>query len=176
MPVCSLSAITQQIEAKPPGLSGHRYEPRPIHFLGASTTPAGRHVKSYAIMAAGHGDKLPEAGIEASWQALTAALPACPTARDSHGVAILTMHLGLQGFWVLIDWWANDDVLMHRHLHAPVDRPAELRDAATEGFGPCVWELAVQAHEHRAWLQHVLANPNGPNMREYLEDGLTAVM
>ena len=65
---------------------------------------------------------------------------------------------------------------MHRHLRAPVDSFADLQDAAAEGFGPCIWELAVQAHERQAWLQHVLANPNGPDLDAYLKDGLTALM
>ena len=132
-------------------------------------------MKNYAIMAAGHGDTLPTSGVEAAWQALTAALPVHSATHDSHGVAVLTMHLGLQGFWVLIDCWAYGDVLMHRHLRAPVDSFAGLRDAATEGFGPCVWALAVQAHERQAWLRHVLANPHGPDLGSYLEDGLTTL-
>lgn len=167
--------MSRQIETQLPGLSGYRYEPRPIRFLGVRTTPAGWNVKNYAIMAVGHGDTLPKVGVEAAWQALTAALPV-HSAHDSHGVAVLTMHLGLQGFWVLIDWWAYGDVLMHRHLRAPVDDVTNLQDAAADGFGPCVWELAVQAHERRAWLQHVLANPQGPDLGAYLKDGLTALV
>ena len=143
--------MSRQIETQPPGLSGYRYEPRPIRFIGVSTTPAGWSVKNYAITVAGHHD----------------ALPVHSATHNSHGVAILTMHLGLQGFWVLIDWWAYGDVLMHRHLRAPVDNFTDLQDAAAEGFGPCVWELAVQAHERRAWLQHVLANPQGSDLGKY---------
>ena len=84
------------------------------------------------------------------------------------------MHMGLQGFWVLVDWWAYGDVLMHRHFRAPVERPDDLRDAAADGFGPCVWELAVQAHERGAWLRHVLARRGGPDLAAYLRDGLDA--
>ncbi len=87
-----------------------------------------------------------------------------------------TIHLGLKGLWVLIDWWAYGDVLMHRHLHAPVTDPGALQDVSTEGFGPCVWELTVQAHERRASLEHMLARPQGPDLQAYLDDGLTAVV
>ena len=144
--------MSRQIETQLPGLGGYRYEPRPIRFLGVSTIPDGWNVKSYVIMVAGHSDAFPEAGTETAWQALAAALPAHSATGDSHKVAILTMHLGLQGFWVLIDWWAYGDVLMHRHLRAPVGNFANLQNVAAEGVGPCVWELAVQAHERRAWL------------------------
>lgn len=99
----------------------------------------------------------------------------CPAdAGDRHGVAVPTMHMGPQGFWVLVDWWANGDVLMYRHMRAPVERPDDLRDAAADGFGPCVWELAVQAHERGAWLRHVLTRRGGPDLAAYLRDGFDA--
>lgn len=119
---------------------------------------------------------IPEIAAQAAERAAGTALPLLPGAHASHGAAVLTMHMGLQGFWVLVDWWAHGDVLMHRHLRAPVEQPGALRDAAPEGFGPCVWELAVQAHERHAWMRHVLVNPRGPDMDAYLVDGLTAVM
>lgn len=71
---------------------------------------------------------------------------------------------------------AHGDVLRHRHLHASVDDLTDLQDAAAEGFGPCVWEFAVQGHERRAWLRHVLANLQGPDLDAYLEDRLAALV
>ena len=168
--------MEQQSEAGVLGLGTYRYEPRPIRFLGVSSTPGEWHVKRYAITVAGHGGALPETAAEACWQASTDALPAAPTGRGGHGMAVLTMHMGLQGFWALLDWWAHNDIPMHRHWRASADDPAALRDAAADGFGPCVWELAVQAHERRAWLRHVLANPAGPDLRDYLKDGLTGMV
>ena len=167
--------MSKQIETQLPGLFGYRYELRPIRFLGVSTTPSGWNVKSYAITVADLGGTLPDKGVELAWQALIAALSVPSDTKDGHGVAILTMHLGLRGFWVLVDWWASGDMLMHRHLRAPVDSLSDLRDVSAEAFGPCVWELAVQAHERRAWLEHVLARPQGPDLPAYLRDGLTAL-
>ena len=131
-------------------------------------------MKRYAITVARHGGVLPNDATAASEAALEEALPAGCRDGEAHGVAIQTTHLGLEGLWVLVDWWAFGDVLMHRHFHAPVDRPVELRDVSGQGFGPCVWELAVQAHERDAWLRHVLAAPAGPDLPAYLTDGLTA--
>ncbi len=168
--------MSQQSEASPSVLSGYRYEPRSIRFLGVSTLLAGWSVKSYAITVAGHDPALPEVGVAAAWHTLSEMLPLASAGHESHGVAIQTMHLGLKGFWVLVDWWAYGDVLMHRHLHAPVTDPGALQDMSAEGFGPCVWELAVQAHERRAWLEHMLARPQRPDLQAYLEDGLTAVV
>lgn len=154
------------------GLAGYVYEPRPIRFLGAAQTGGGWHVKRYAIAAAGR--RVADGAAEAAWRTAEAVLPLPADAGERHGVAVLTMHMGLQGFWVLVDWWAHGDVLMHRHMRAPVEQPGDLRDAAADGFGPCVWELAVQAHERGAWLRHVLARRGGPDLAAYLRDGLDA--
>ena len=168
--------MAHQASLVPPGLQGYTYEPRPISFLGTTRTQARWRVKQHAITLAGRKGAMAEAAVQAAQQAAELALPRPPGADGSHGVAVLTMHMGLQGFWVLVDWWAHGDVLMHRHLRAPVERPEALRDAAADGFGPCVWELAVQAHERQAWLRHVLANPQGPDVEAYLADGLTTVI
>lgn len=156
------------------GLVGYVYEPRPIRFLGVEGTGSGWRVKRYAIAAAGR--RVTDEAAGAAWRAAEASLPRPPDAEGRHGVAVLTMHMGLQGFWVLVDWWAYGDVLMHRHLRAPAERPDSLRDAAADGFGPCVWELAVQAHERAAWLRHVLTRRGGPDLPGYLRDGLDAVV
>lgn len=156
------------------GPSGYVYEARPIRFLGAASTGGGWRVKRYTIAAAGR--RVVEEAADAAWRTAEAVLPRPPDAEDRHGVAVLTMHAGLQGFWVLVDWWAYSDVLMHRHFRAPAERPRELRDVAADGFGPCVWELAVQAHERAAWLRHVLTRRGGPDMPAYLRDGLDAVV
>ncbi len=137
--------MTHQASAVPPGLHGYTYEPRPICFLGTIHTQAGWRIKRYAITLAGRKGMIPEIAAQAAERAAGTALPLLPGAHASHGAAVLTIHMGLQGFWVLVDWWAHGDVLMHRHLRAPVEQPEALRDAAPEGFGPCVWELAVQA-------------------------------
>lgn len=157
----------------PPGLQDYRYEARPIRFLGVRRASAWQ-VKRYAITTPGGGGRLPEEAAAAAWDALASTLPADLAAGRSQGAAILTMHAGRQGFWVLVDWWAFGDILMHRHFRAAADRPVDLRDVSGEGFGPCVWELAVQAHERHAWLEHVLANPAGPDLSAYLLDGLSA--
>lgn len=33
----------------------------------------------------------------------------------------------------------------------------------------CVWEIGIIDFERRAWLEDVLANPNGPDVERYLE-------
>ncbi len=156
------------------GLEGYTYEKRPIEFLGTGQGPGDWHVKAYSITVAGDCAFLPAGAVEAARRMATAILIEPSALADSHGVAILTMHLGLQGFWVLLDWWAHGDSLMHRHFRAPVEEPAALTDVSAEGFGPCVWELAVQAYEREAWLRHVLLRTETPDLGGYLGDGLSA--
>jgi len=36
--------------------------------------------------------------------------------------------------------------------------------------------IAVQVHERQAWIDHVLANPAGPNIKAYSKAGLTGAI
>lgn len=172
----SLRRMAHQAIPVLPGLQDYTYEPRLISFLGATRSETGWYMKRYVITLASKKGAMADAAVQAAERAAGVALPLPRGAGASHGVAVLTMHMGLQGFWVLVDWWAHGDVLMHRHLCAPAEQPEALHDAAPEGFGPCVWELAVQAHERQAWLRHVLVNPGGHDVDAYLADGLTAMV
>ena len=113
--------------------------------------------------------------IEAARVFGAALLDAVPERDADAGIAFLTIHFGLAGIWLLVGWWQGD-VVRHRHLRAPFDDLARLRDVAPEHYGPCVWELAVQARERTAWIAHVLADPAKPNFETYLADGMSATV
>ena len=83
------------------------------------------------------------------------------------------MHVDAGGIWLLLDWWSEGDRLLHRELRASIDNPTRFVDGGPHPVGRSVWDLAVQAHERAAWLRHVLANPDGPDLKAYLADGLT---
>jgi hypothetical protein len=82
----------------------------------------------------------------------------------NHGVAILTVHEGQHGDYVLIDWWSDNDILRHHNYGAP--KGGEM---AHQWPGPasCVWELAIIGFERAAWIEHVLS-PVGPDLASYL--------
>lgn len=156
----------------PASLRTYRYAPRTIAFQGVRD--AGRwRVKVTVITVRGRAEHFPDV-IEGAWAEAERLLGAVPDNERDCGVACLTIHLGRAGVWLLLDWWIDGDMTMHRHLHAPIDDPTRFIDCASRHLGPCVWELAVQAHEREAWLRHVLANASGPDLDAYCADGMTA--
>lgn len=161
------------MEPAPASLHAYVYRPRAVAFQGVRA--AGRwQLKTTVITVRGRAAHFADIIAGAGEQAdrLLAAIPAGPDA----GVAQLIVHIGTGGVWLLLDWWSEGDVLMHRHFHATLDDPTRFTDVAPHHLGPCVWDLAVQAHEREVWLRHVLANPNGPDLAAYLGDGLTATL
>jgi hypothetical protein len=137
------------------------YRPRPIRALGLERAGPWR-VKLYGIAAKAEQPRA--ALLEATRAALATELP-----DEGYGVAFAIAHDGGDGCYVLLDWFANENEIHQRLLWAPLDRPGELTAYTGDGIG-CVWELAVTDHERRAWLRHVLANPDGPDLEAYLAD------
>ncbi len=158
----------------PPSLARYRYKPRAVAFQGARVVGRWR-VKCTVVTVRGQAAHF-DHEIEAAWAQAEALLAAVPERGVDAAVAFLTIHVGLAGVWLLLDWWEEGDVLRHRHFLAPIDNPTHFIDVGPEHYGPCVWELAVQAHEREAWLRHVLANAGGPDLEAYLADGMTAVV
>ena len=84
-------------------------------------------------------------------------------------MGFVVIHRAADYAFVLIDWWSGQNELRQHLLSAPLDRPGELAPHPSPAIG-CVWELAVVDFERRAWLRHVLDNPNGPDLEAYLDD------
>jgi hypothetical protein len=59
-----------------------------------------------------------------------------------------------------------------RMFSAPAGRPDDLAPHDSAAIG-CVWELAVTDFERRAWLAHVLAPADGPDLAGHLAQELT---
>lgn len=165
--------MTVSVLPVPASLAQYRYTPRAVAFQGVR--PVGRwRVKCTAITVRGRAAHFADV-FDAAWTKAETLLAAMDGGADA-GVASLIVHVGTGGVWLLLDWWEQGDMLMHRHFHASIDDPARFTDVAPQHVGPCVWELAVQAHERQAWLTHVLANPAGPDLGAYLADGLTGTI
>jgi hypothetical protein len=104
--------------------------------------------------------------------AAVAALPDVLPADAGLGFAIA--HDAADYCFVLVNWWAHENEVHQRILTAPLDDPAALRPLETRAIG-CIWELEVVDFERRAWLEHVLARAEGPDVEAYLAarfDGL----
>ena len=97
-----------------------------------------------------------------------------PAARDGrYGVGFLCAHDGRGGCYAFVDWWADENELHHLIFTSPEDRPADLRRVPPDGLTACVWDLAIIAFEREAWLDAVLANPEGPDLERYLDTRLS---
>ncbi|HEV2130530.1 MAG TPA: hypothetical protein VGR27_05485 [Longimicrobiaceae bacterium] len=93
---------------------------------------------------------------------------------DRYGVAVLIAHEGREGCFVLLSWWAGENMLQHHVYFAPAEPPFEFEYLSPTGVVACVWELAVLAFERDAWVDAVLANPSGPDLDAYLARHLSA--
>lgn len=158
----------------PAVLQSYRYKPRTISFEGFRAVGRWR-IKVTVITVRGSAAHFADE-IEAAWDCAQAVLDTVPDRGLDASLGFMTVHVGMAGVWLLLDWWEEADMTRHRHFRASLDDPARFRDVGSEHFGPCVWELAVQAHERQAWLTHVLCNPAGPALDAYLADGLTTVV
>jgi hypothetical protein len=146
-----------------------RYRKRPIRFLREVETD-GWSLKVYGISAT--GDQPPHELIETAVGRARAELPPASDAVAS-GYGWLIVHAAADFNFVLVNWVAGDNEIHQRILSGPLDRPEALATHRTPAIG-CVWELAVTDFERRAWLRHVLANPEGPDLHRYRQEHLNA--
>lgn len=140
------------------------YEPRTISFHGTETI-GGWTVKLYGIAA--HAEAPRKALMAATAKIAASALPKQAQEEGRHGVGFAIAHDADDFCFALIDWWSGDNELHQQLFFSPLDRPNELRPYLGQAIG-CVWELEVTDFERRAWLRHVLANPEGPDLDTYL--------
>jgi hypothetical protein len=122
---------------------------RAVRPLGTHEV-AGHLVKVYGIEAPGRQVEGAEVGLRIAGGHLAGA-----GARGSLGLAVVLVHAGGDGDYVLVHTWIEGDMSDLAVYTGPVGRPDELRPGRT-GLTPCVWEAAVFAHERDAFVRHVL--------------------
>lgn len=124
---------------------------RTVRPLG--TREAGGHlVKVYGIEAPGR--TVGEAEAEPALR-IAADQLALGRHRGSLGLAVLIVHGGGDGDYVLVHSWIEGHMSELAVWTGPAGRPRELRPGRT-GLAPCVWEAAVLAHERDAFVRRVL--------------------
>jgi len=116
------------------------------------------------------GSPLASGCIDAALACLTQHVVWPEESRQRYG--FLTLNLGEQALWALVQLWAND-ILRQFCCYAPLDRQDHFEPAPLPGFNACVWELEVTKHERDAWVRHVMAQPAAPRFADYLNDTLT---
>ncbi|WP_437090304.1 hypothetical protein [Streptomyces sp. enrichment culture] len=124
---------------------------RTVRALGCSEI--ARHaVKSYAIEAPGRSvtDQDAQAAVRIAADHLSSAY-----LRGSLGLAVLLVHAGGDGDYVLVHTWIEGYMSDLAVFTGPVGDTSRLRPGRS-GLAPCVWEAAVLAHERDAFSRHVL--------------------
>jgi hypothetical protein len=151
-------------ESTPTGL-GRPYEPRHVRFIRREDVDDWR-LKLYGIALLGK-DPDPEF-VEATRDLAASVLPQPPGTNDRYGIGFVTAHDATSLYIALIYWWQSENELHQRIYVSPKDEPIAFTQVEDQPAG-CVWELAIVDFERRAWLEDVLAHPNGPDLERYLE-------
>jgi hypothetical protein len=142
-----------------------RYEPRHFRYHGVRRS-SGLAFKLYSIGYRAPG--APEDLVEAAVVVAERELPALAEAEgDHHGLGFVIVHEGQVGTWLLLHWWAHEDILCQQ-MHN-LDDAGDFRPTTRPLHG-CVWEGIVISHEHQAWISRVLGG--APDAEAYLGDTL----
>jgi hypothetical protein len=146
------------------------YTLRSVRFLDLITFDDWR-LKLYGI--AYQAERPEQAVVEAAIAAAQERLPRPAITDDRYGVGFLAAHQGRRGAtFTFVDWWAGENDLYQHAWHGSADAPGRLRPSGPDDFMACTSDLAVIAHERSAWVRHVLARPEGPDLDAYLADRL----
>jgi hypothetical protein len=138
---------------------------RAIRFLRREDVDGWR-LKLYGI--ATDGEEPRDELVAAARDLAASVLPRPAVGDDRYGVGFVTAHDAAALGIVLVYWWQSGNELHQRIYAAPHEDLPALRPVENQPAG-CVWELAIVDFESRAWLEDVLANPDGPDLERYLK-------
>ncbi len=142
------------------------YRPRRMRFAGYWR--AGHiDVKAYSIQQVDDPANLAKLVSSAERYTQTVLPGAATESGDDHGAAYAIVHKGEAGCWLLIHWWAHQDIAMALLAFAEHDSTA-FSSQAGRHFHACVWEHVLIHHERNAWVRHVLGGRH--SVQNYLAD------
>jgi hypothetical protein len=156
-------ARTEDLDFLPRELAAP-HEPRPIRFLRRERAGAWR-LKLYGI--ALPGQQVRGELADAAMELAPSVFPSPARDDGRYGIGFVTVHDAATFCFALYYWWESANECRYRAYASPRDDPTALAKIEEPGVG-CVWELAVVDFESRAWLEHVLDNPDGPDFDRYL--------
>jgi hypothetical protein len=145
------------------------YATRPVRCLDLLSFDGWR-LKLYGITY--RGERPVQALVEAAVDAARERLPRPAVTDDRYGVGFVAAHDGRGANFVFVDWWENEDELHHHTWLSSKEEPGGLRATSADEFTACAWDLGVIGHERAAWVRHVLARAEGPDLDAYLGDRL----
>lgn len=132
------------------------YHARKVRPLG-SRTVTGHLLKPYAIEAPGRN--VTEEDLRTALRVAADHLSSA-SLRGSLGLAVLLVHAGGDGDYVLVHTWIEGYMSDLAVFVGPPGDAARLRPGRS-GLAPCVWEAAVLAHERDALARRIL-DGHGP--------------
>ena len=148
------------------------YQPRAVRFCELWEPGNGWRIKFYGIA---HGRPEPRRElVDAARVAISVLLARIPTDIPHYRLGYLVVHDGLTNGFVFFDYWAHENEIYHHFFFAPSDHLSRLQDITASGRAACVWDMAVQAFERNAWVEHVLKQSTAPNFDAYLAARLNA--
>jgi hypothetical protein len=140
------------------------YRPRRVRHVGTEPAGDGWRLKLYGIAAVGTEPR--PVFLQAARQRAREQLA---LVSDGYGAAFVVAHDTPRLCYVTVAWWAEVNEIHQRLYSAPAEQLAQLDVPDSVAIG-CVWELAVHDFERRAWLQHVLRQPQAPDLDAYFDD------
>ena len=152
----------------------HPYKPRPIRFLGIHTHSDPENgtwqIKLYAISVRSEFQPADMTElIEHSKKQLPAWLAeSCNYVLTTYNIATLILHEGKEGYFAIINWWIDDNMLQNHVYLSTFAKPDEFTLFSSGGIMTCVWELAVIWFERTAWIEHILKQAAKPDVAGYL--------
>ncbi|GAA2308260.1 hypothetical protein OG879_00550 [Streptomyces caniferus] len=126
------------------------YHARAVRPLGGREV-SGHLVKPYAIEAPGR--RVTDVDLQTALRVAAGHL-ASASLRGSLGLAVLLVHVGGDGDYVLVHTWIEGYMSDLAVFAGPTGEAARLRPGRS-GLAPCVWEAAVLAHERDAVIRHL---------------------
>ncbi len=159
---------TSQAESGWPPGGVAAYQPRPFGYLGTWNEGAWA-LKTYGIhhrRPTGDQPLIDPAVADAARAQVRALLPRADEEGGHYQTGFVVLHQGLQGNWLLLQWWAHEDICCQILSRSDASAP-EAFEVVTRPLMACVWELLVIDFERRAWIETALGA--APDRQAYLD-------
>ncbi|MEP3891561.1 MAG: hypothetical protein ABJN69_13965 [Hellea sp.] len=86
-----------------------------------------------------------------------------------HGLGYVVLHMGEMGNWLLIHWWAYEDIALRMLASSELGNTV-FKSEDHRRFHACVWEHVVIDHERNAWVDKAMSDTG--HEERYLQDRL----
>lgn len=92
---------------------------------------------------------------------------------NSYDVGFIGIHQGVGANFIFIDWWTNENELIHNLFVSNQQDPKILLKADPSQSIACVWDLHLINFEKEVWIDTVLKNQGKPKFESYLKKTLS---